>query len=171
MNTMRTSSPPPPPPTSLHPVWLMSEIRQECSLGFTRRCAISLSKQSSLIRTILCTTNAGLLKSGSVVASNLSFQPLADHGSFCWYGRLYLWNSVDKLPLLEGTCSTHARDKNTHTLSSIFFYFVYRYTISYLKFWKPKVFSWRSTPTKYDGHHDNDDDIDVPSSPGSSSKV
>jgi hypothetical protein len=24
---------------------------------------------------------------------------------------------------------------------------------------------------KYDGHHDNDDDIDVPSSPGSSSKV
>jgi hypothetical protein len=25
--------------------------------------------------------------------------------------------------------------------------------------------------TKYDGHHDNDDDIDVPPSPGSSSKV
>jgi hypothetical protein len=24
---------------------------------------------------------------------------------------------------------------------------------------------------KYDGHHDNDDDIDVPCSPGSSSKV
>jgi hypothetical protein len=24
---------------------------------------------------------------------------------------------------------------------------------------------------KYDGHHDSDDDIDVPSSPGSSSKV
>jgi hypothetical protein len=24
---------------------------------------------------------------------------------------------------------------------------------------------------KYDGHYDNDDDIDVPSSPGSSSKV
>jgi hypothetical protein len=24
---------------------------------------------------------------------------------------------------------------------------------------------------KYDGHHDKDDDIDVPSSPGSSSKV
>jgi hypothetical protein len=24
---------------------------------------------------------------------------------------------------------------------------------------------------KYDDHHDNDDDIDVPSSPGSSSKV
>jgi hypothetical protein len=24
---------------------------------------------------------------------------------------------------------------------------------------------------KYDGHHDNDDEIDVPSSPGSSSKV
>jgi hypothetical protein len=34
-----------------------------------------------------------------------------------------------------------------------------------------KIFHGGRLQPKYDGHHDNDDDIDVPSSPGSSSKV
>jgi hypothetical protein len=52
-----------------------------------------------------------------------------------------------------------------------------RYAIPYPKFWKPrssenrKFFHGGRLQPKYDGHHDNDDDIDVPSSPGSSSKV
>jgi hypothetical protein len=40
-----------------------------------------------------------------------------------------------------------------------------------LKTEKLKFFHGGRLQPKYDGHHDNDDDIDVPSSPGSSSKV
>jgi hypothetical protein len=46
-------------------------------------------------------------------------------------------------------------------------HFRYRYTISYPKFWKPKssenrkFFHGVRLQPKYDGHHDNDDDIDV----------
>jgi hypothetical protein len=53
----------------------------------------------------------------------------------------------------------------------------YRYTISYPKFLKPKssenqkFFHGGRLQPKYDGHHDNENEIDVPSSPGSLSKM
>jgi hypothetical protein len=38
------------------------------------------------------------------------------------------------------------------------------------KLQKPKVFIGGLLQPKYDGHHDNDDEIDVPSSPGSQAR-